>query len=87
MVLLNVKLILISLSFISNPTLPEDFAYLNEIIPDIGVDLRYFSSDNFVGETIDGYHEKKCIISTEGAKALVNVQNELKDPHPKDGDL
>lgn len=77
MVLLNVKLILISLSFISNPTLPEDFSYFNEIIPDIEVDLRYFSSDNFVGDTIDGYHENKCIISTEGAKALVNVQNEL----------
>jgi D-alanyl-D-alanine dipeptidase len=77
MVLLNVNLILISLSFISNHTLPENFAYLNETVPDIEVDLRYFSSDNFVGDTIDGYHEKKCIISSEGAKALVNVQNEL----------
>jgi len=56
----------------------EGFVYLNNLAPDIAVDLRYFSSNNFVGDTINGYHAKKCILSEEAAIALVAVQKELK---------
>ena len=58
--------------------LPNGFIYLNCVIPDTMLDLRYFSSNNFVGDTIDGYHANKCIISFEAAMALTKVQNELE---------
>lgn len=58
--------------------LPQGFVYLNDISPDIEVDLRYFSSNNFIGDTIDGYHSKNCIITIEAAKAIERVQKELK---------
>ncbi len=58
--------------------IPDDFAYLQDIIPDITVDLRYYSSDNFVGDTIEGYRAGKCIISRDAAKALSKVQRDLK---------
>ena len=67
--------------FIANAfsqSLPNGFVYLNDISPEITLDLRYFSTDNFVGETIDGYNAEKCIISMEAAMMLTKVQNELK---------
>lgn len=69
--------ILLSLFPNSNYKLPQGFAYLHDICPDIIVDLRYLSSNNFVGKPIDGYNTEKCIISSEAAKALCNVQNDL----------
>jgi D-alanyl-D-alanine dipeptidase len=59
----------------NNP--PDGFVYLDEYIPGIEVDLRYYSNDNFVGDTVDGYHANKCIISLEAAKALKKVSAEL----------
>ena len=32
-----------------------DFLYLNDVIPDAIIDLRYASDFNFVGHRIDGY--------------------------------
>ena len=58
--------------------LPDGFVYLRDVIPDVMIDLRYYSSHNFVGDTIDGYHDEKCIISMKAAIALSEVQNELK---------
>jgi len=67
-----------NLPFNPNGNLPDSFVYLHDVIPDIIMDLRYFSSDNFVGDTIDGYYADKCIISMEAAIALAKVQYELK---------
>ena len=53
---------------------PKGFVYLRDEIPGIEIDLRYFSSDNFIGDTIDGYVADKCILSAEAASALKNVQ-------------
>ena len=58
--------------------LPEGFVYLLKIVPDIELELRYFSSDNFVGATIDGYLDNKCIITGQAVRALQDVQKELK---------
>lgn len=58
--------------------LPEGFVYVDEIIPEIGVDLRYYTSHNFVGERIDGYKKARCILTKEAANALRKVQKELK---------
>ena len=34
--------------------LPDGFIRLSEIIPDIHVDLRYYSKDNFLGRPVEG---------------------------------
>ena len=62
----------------SSESLPNGFVYLNDIAPEIALDLRYFSTDNFVGDKIDGYNTENCIISMEAAMMLTKVQNELK---------
>ncbi len=58
--------------------LPEGFVYADEIIPEIEIELRYYTSHNFVGERIDGYLKAKCILTEEAANALKKVQQELK---------
>ena len=58
--------------------LPQGFVYVKEYLPDVQVDLRYFSKNNFVGKTIDGYLAPRCILSERAAQALKRVQNDLK---------
>lgn len=58
---------------------PEGFVIIDEFIPDITIELRYATSDNFVGQPIDGYEARTCIMSLDAAKALKNVQEELYD--------
>ncbi|MFC4721089.1 M15 family metallopeptidase [Geojedonia litorea] len=58
--------------------LPKGFVYAHEVIPDLDVELRYFSSHNFVGDTIEGYKANKLIITLETANALYKVQSELQ---------
>ena len=59
-------------------TLPPEFVYLRDLAPGIIVDLRYFGTNNFVGERIDGYEADKCILTKEAAAALVKVQSDLR---------
>jgi D-alanyl-D-alanine dipeptidase len=58
--------------------LPDGFIRLSEIIPDIHVDLRYYSKDNFLGRPVEGYLSPVCILSLQAAKALSKVQLDLK---------
>jgi len=41
------------------------------------VDTRYFGSDNFVGERIDGYQQPRCVVSALAAKVLRVVARDL----------
>ena len=58
--------------------LPDGFVYLDEAIPDIGVELKYTSDDNFVGQPIDGYQHEHAILSEPAAAALAEVQATLQ---------
>ena len=55
----------------------NNFVDLKIFIPTINLDIRYFTSNNFVGERIDGYKSPKALLSLQAAKALRNVQLEL----------
>ncbi len=57
--------------------LPEGFVYAKDIINDLDVELRYFGTNNFVGDTIDGYNSNKLIITRTTAERLKLVQEEL----------
>ncbi len=58
--------------------LPGGFVYLDRVIPEIVIDLKYYGTHNFVGERIDGYLQPRCILTKEAAAALKKVQEELK---------
>jgi D-alanyl-D-alanine dipeptidase len=48
------------------------------VAPDIALDIRYFTSHNFVGRPIPGYRAAKCLLTREAAAALVRVQQQLR---------
>src|SRR6056297_1802202 len=58
--------------------LPEGFVYLNEIIPEAQLEMRYCGKDNFLGKKVDGYNQPKAILSQEAALALKKVAGELE---------
>ena len=57
--------------------LPRGFVYVEDTVPGIQIELRYFSNHNFVGERIDGYMASRCILTKEAAEALKGVQEDL----------
>ena len=59
--------------------IPEGFVHVNAVIPDIRMDIRYCSDNNFVGEPIDGYFKATLILSEPATNALKNVQDELRE--------
>lgn len=63
---------------IASAQLSSDFVYVQDQIPSIKVELRYFSSNNFVGKPIDGYKKEVAILSKEATAALKKVQDDLK---------
>ncbi|MFD0861443.1 M15 family metallopeptidase [Sungkyunkwania multivorans] len=69
--------IAISTSICQN-RLPEGFVYIDDIIPDIVLEIRYCGNDNFVGQPIAGYYEEKCIVTKAAAIQLKSVQENLK---------
>ena len=63
---------------LSSAQLPKEFVYVEDVIPTIKVELRYFSNNNFLGKPVDGYKKEVAILSIQAAEALKHVQDELK---------
>jgi len=59
-------------------TLPDGFVYVKNEIPNLRSDLRYYSTNNFIGKPIDGYLKPKCILTVEATAALKKVQDEFE---------
>jgi zinc D-Ala-D-Ala dipeptidase len=58
-------------------TLPDTLVYLRDVDPTILQDIRYASSNNFVGRPLDGYEASECILRRDVAMALAQVQKDL----------
>ena len=58
----------------SNDT--HGFVSVGEVIPDVLLDIRYYSSFNFIGERIDGYEEPAALLTREAAQALKEASRE-----------
>ena len=58
--------------------LPKGFVYVDDIIPDIQLELRYCLNNNFIGKPVNGYHAEVCILTEQAALALKQVQEELR---------
>ena len=55
----------------------SDFVLLSEAVPDVILEIRYYSTYNFVGDRIDGYEEPVALLTKEAAVALKEVSDEL----------
>ncbi len=64
-------------SNIQSQGLPEKFTHLNTVDTTIKIELRYLSSNNFIGKPIDGYYNSTLIITKPTALALKKIQYKL----------
>ncbi|TCK66784.1 D-Ala-D-Ala dipeptidase VanX [Winogradskyella wandonensis] len=77
----TIFLFLIAIGFYSMQqlqTVPDGFIKVQSIIPDLDVELRYYTNNNFVGDTIDGYKSNTLYLTKAAAKQLKLVQDELQ---------
>jgi D-alanyl-D-alanine dipeptidase len=58
-------------------SLPAGFVYLRDVDPTIVQDIRYANIDNFVGRPLPGYDAPECILRSDVAAALKDVQVDL----------
>ena len=57
----------------------SDFVLLSEAVPDAILEIRYYSTYNFVGERVDGYEEPVALLTKEAAEKLKEVSDELAE--------
>ena len=53
------------------------FVLLGDAVPDAILEIRYYSTFNFVGDRIDGYEEPVALITKEAAAALREVSDRM----------
>lgn len=54
--------------------IPKEFSYIQEICPKIRLEASYATSNNFVGDVVDGYHSKNLVILSEVMCSLEKAQ-------------
>ncbi|GAB3036377.1 M15 family metallopeptidase [Bowmanella dokdonensis] len=57
---------------------PDDFTDMTQALPHAIYEIRYFGSNNFVGEAVDGYLAPKCILQDKAAGALIRVAEQAQ---------
>lgn len=60
----------------SGPEDPSGFVVLTDVVPDVILEIRYYSSFNFVGTRVDGYEQPVALMTREAARALKAVSDE-----------
>ncbi|MBR0777817.1 M15 family metallopeptidase [Bradyrhizobium diazoefficiens] len=74
---LAIIIAIISVSSVHAQSLPGGFAYLRDIDPTIIQDIRYATSNNFVGRPLAGYGAGECVVKREVGLRLKAVQQDL----------
>ncbi|MBQ9416294.1 MAG: M15 family metallopeptidase [Clostridia bacterium] len=54
-----------------------DFVLLTDAVPDAILEIRYYSTYNFIGSRVDGYEEPVALLTKEAAKALRAVSDKI----------
>ena len=57
---------------------PDGFVSVTDVIPDALLDVRYYSTYNFVGERIEGYEAPIVLLTREAADALALVNADMR---------
>ncbi|MBP3200238.1 MAG: M15 family metallopeptidase [Lachnospiraceae bacterium] len=55
----------------------SDFVLISDVVHDAILEIRYYSTYNFVGERIDGYEEPIALMTKEAANKLKEVSDEV----------
>ena len=66
---------------VSNPpedAVPDGFVHLEQVVPDALLEIRYYSTYNFVGARIDGYERPTALLTAEAARALKTVDDDVR---------
>ncbi len=64
---------------VKDPTMDSSgFVNITDVVPDAILEIRYFSTYNFVGARIDGYEEPVALMTREAADSLRAVSDDLK---------
>ena len=53
------------------------FVLVTDIVPDAILEIRYYSTYNFIGDRIDGYEQPAALLTREAAEALKLVSDDL----------
>ncbi len=53
------------------------FVSIGEVIPDAILEIRYYSTFNFIGDRIDGYEQPAALLTREAASALKEVSRDV----------
>ncbi|MBQ9418832.1 MAG: peptidase M15, partial [Synergistaceae bacterium] len=61
----------------TDPMDSSDFVNLSDVVPDAILEIRYYSTYNFVGDRIEGYEAPIALLTREAADALKRVSDEL----------
>lgn len=56
----------------------SQFVNITDVVPDVILEIRYFSTYNFVGTRIDGYLQPTALLTRQAADSLKAVSDELK---------
>ena len=57
---------------------PSGFVLVTDVIPDALLEIRYYSTFNFVGKRIDGYEAPVAYLTIEAARALKKASDDLR---------
>jgi len=71
-------LLVVSTSTAPAGGLPAGFVHVDEMIPDITLEIRYYTDDNFTGRRVSGYERPAGILTEQAASALQRVAAELE---------
>lgn len=55
----------------------SDFIKISDVVPDVILEIRYYSTFNFIGDRIDGYRQPTALLTKEAAAALKAASDEL----------
>lgn len=56
----------------------SDFAQINSVIDDAAYDIRYYSSNNFTGNKINGYKAPRAYMTKKALSALAKAAEDLR---------
>jgi len=71
-------MMLLSSCMTTSDKAPDGFVRLAEAVPDAILEIRYYSTYNFIGDRIDGYERPIALLTVEAAKALKAVSDDVK---------
>lgn len=57
--------------------IPDDFGYIADEIPDIKLEIRYATKENFMGRVVNGYSSPKVVLTKKALSAVKKAQTEF----------